>query len=136
MIIFDTNVISELMKGESCAIKDWVLSITDDTIVTCAISVFEIEFGIAKLPNGKKKQSLFESFNDVIANFEVLPFDNFSAKLAAEFLATQSAKGMNNIEPDMMIAGICAQNSAILATRNVRDFEGLPIKVVNPWGNN
>jgi predicted nucleic acid-binding protein len=33
----------------------------------------------------------------------------------------------------MMIAGIADVAGAALATRNVRDFTGLPIAIENPW---
>jgi len=32
-----------------------------------------------------------------------------------------------------MIAAICLVNDATLATRNVRDFDGLGMKLVNPF---
>lgn len=35
--------------------------------------------------------------------------------------------------PDVMIAAICIVHGATLATRNVRDFEGLALKVINPF---
>jgi predicted nucleic acid-binding protein len=34
---------------------------------------------------------------------------------------------------DAMIAAICLANGATLATRNTRDFEGLDLKLVNPF---
>jgi predicted nucleic acid-binding protein len=34
---------------------------------------------------------------------------------------------------DAMIAAICLQQGATLATRNTKDFEGLDLKLVNPF---
>jgi predicted nucleic acid-binding protein len=34
---------------------------------------------------------------------------------------------------DSMIAAICLVHGATLATRNVRDFDGLDLKLVNPF---
>ena len=34
---------------------------------------------------------------------------------------------------DAMIAAICLAHDATLATRNVRDFDGLDLKLVNPF---
>lgn len=34
---------------------------------------------------------------------------------------------------DAMIAAICLSHGATLATRNVKDFEGLDLKLVNPF---
>ncbi len=33
----------------------------------------------------------------------------------------------------MLIAGTAKANDLAVATRNVRDFEGLDVDVVNPW---
>jgi predicted nucleic acid-binding protein len=32
-----------------------------------------------------------------------------------------------------MIAAICRIHSAAIATRNIKDFEGLGIEVIDPW---
>lgn len=34
---------------------------------------------------------------------------------------------------DAMIAAICLSHDATLATRNTKDFEGLDLKLVNPF---
>lgn len=34
---------------------------------------------------------------------------------------------------DAMIAAICITHGATLATRNAKDFEGLDLKLVNPF---
>ncbi len=34
---------------------------------------------------------------------------------------------------DAMIAAICLANGATLATRNTKDFEGLDLKLINPF---
>jgi predicted nucleic acid-binding protein len=34
---------------------------------------------------------------------------------------------------DAMIAAICLAHGATLATRNTKDFEGLDLKLVNPF---
>ncbi|WP_281170708.1 hypothetical protein [Brevibacterium album] len=35
--------------------------------------------------------------------------------------------------PDAMIASICLTRGLPLATRNVQDFEGLGIELIDPW---
>ena len=34
---------------------------------------------------------------------------------------------------DLQIAAICVASNLMLATRNVKDFEGNGIRIVNPW---
>jgi toxin FitB len=62
MIVLDANVVSELMKAEPAyRVRDW-LAVTDDTTITTAITVMEIEYGIGRLPGGKRKLDLAQRF--------------------------------------------------------------------------
>ena len=45
----------------------------------------------------------------------------------------REAAGLSSPPSDMMIAGIAAVAGAALATRNTRDFGGLPLEVIDPW---
>lgn len=114
-------------------VAKWLISLSEEEIFLNAISVFEIEYGLNLLPIGKKRTKLMNEFERIKAKYIIITFDDIAATSAAEYLAIKVAKGFNNLEPDMMIAGICTTYGAKLATRNVKDFEGLPIEVVNPW---
>lgn len=68
-----------------------------------------------------------------LISLTVLPLDDLSAREAGRFRAMRAAAGLSCPPSDMMIAGITAVAGAALATRNTRDFEGLPIRVIDPW---
>lgn len=136
-IILDTNVISELMRSDlDINFTKWLVENSQQDLFNTSITYFEISKGICLLPNGKRKENLRQSFEILESRFDILDFDVNCAGFAAEFYAIQKVKGKTPSSEDMMIAGICAKLGATLATRNIKDFEGLPIAVVNPWGDN
>lgn len=137
MIVLDTNVISEFMRAEPDAnVLAWVDAQPAMDLVVCAITVAEILHGIARLPFGKRKQKL-ESH--AMAMFEedfagrILPFDAHAAVEYATLVATCEAKGRAVGMADAQIAAICRAHGALIATRNVRDFEFSGVEMINPW---
>lgn len=137
MIVLDTNVISEFMRAEPDAnVLAWVDAQPAMDLVVCAITVAEILHGIARLPFGKRKQKL-ESH--AMAMFEedfagrILPLDAHAAVEYATLVATCEAKGRAVGMADAQIAAICRAHGALIATRNVRDFEFSGVEMINPW---
>ena len=137
MIVLDTNVISELMKPHpGPAIRDWLSHLGDTTLATTVISVAEITYGLHRLADGRRRAALEARFEDYVgagSALAVLPLDDIAAREAGRFRALRQAAGLGAQPSDMMIAGIVAVMGSSLATRNVRDFEGLPFEVIDPW---
>ncbi|MDG2520315.1 PIN domain-containing protein [Caulobacter segnis] len=134
MIVLDTNVLSELMKAQpSPGVRDWLLQLGDVAISTTTISIFEIEYGLARLPSGRRRDDLTERFNTLTSAMSILPLDDMAARAAGRLRASRDASGLTSQPSDMMIGGIAFVTSAMLATRNIRDFEGLPLRLVDPW---
>jgi toxin FitB len=65
----------------------------------------------------------------------VLAYDFAAARRYAQMRVARRAAGVALAVEDGMIAAICAASGAHLATRNVRDFVGLGLEVMNPWRN-
>ncbi len=65
MIILDTNIISELMKGNKCSenVYNWTAQQNINNLFTTTITQAEILYGIAILPQGKKQTELRERAN-------------------------------------------------------------------------
>ncbi len=101
--------------------------------VITTITVTEIEFGLRRMTDGRKRTALMAQFEIFLQLLMVLPFNIAAAREAGRFWAACQAKGLTADPSDMMIAGIVAASGATLATRNTKDFEGLPILLVNPW---
>lgn len=137
MIVLDTNVLSALMQQEPPKeVVDWLDRQPRTSVCTTAITVFEIEHGLRRLPDGKRKKRLQDAFATAVESgleARVLPFDTAAAREAAQTAAETEAKGHNIGIRDLQIAGIVRSMNATLATRNVKDFASTCPDVVNPW---
>lgn len=134
MIVLDTNVVSELMRPSPAPeVGDWLAELGDTLLTTSAITVAEIEYGLRRLPDGRRKSDLRARFDTLTDALIILPLDETAGREAGRLHALREAAGLSAPPSDMMIAGVTAVAGATLATRNVRDFQGLPIEVVNPW---
>ncbi len=102
-------------------------------LATTAITIAELEFGLQRLPDGRRKADLKARFEMFAAALTALPLDEAAGRLAGRFRAEREAANLSSQPSDMMIAGIVAANDASLATRNTKDFQGLPIQLINPW---
>jgi hypothetical protein len=137
VIVLDTNVVSELMRAEpSSEVVAWVdRQVADDVFLT-AVTLAEVLFGIARLPDGRRKQSLADLVEATVADdfdHRVAAFDAPAAVHYADIAARREHAGRRISAADALIAAICRSHGAVLATRNVDDFGGVGITVVDPW---
>ena len=102
---------------------------------TTAITLAEVEYGIARLPDGHRKTRLADTAARVFADFGelILAFDAHCAHRYAGIVAGREEAGRPITTADAQIASICAYRKATLATRNTGDFDGTGISLVNPW---
>ena len=67
MTILDTNVISELMRGHpSPSVAEWIESFDPNQFTITSITVAEIMRGLARIPEGKRRRKLEQSFDGFI----------------------------------------------------------------------
>lgn len=136
MIVVDTNVVAELMRPEpNKLVRRWSLALPSDESYTTAITLAEILYGIERLPAGRRKDLLRTTAADVFAIFgdRVLPFDADAAAHYPLIVEGRERLGRAIDGFDAQIASICRVGRAVLATRNVRDFEHTGIELVDPW---
>lgn len=137
MIVIDTNVVSAVMRDLAEArVIAWMNALPASSLWISAISIFEIRFGLARLPAGKRRQTLENAFERSVAeDFEgrVLNFDEGAANAAGAIAAAREAVGKPVEVRDIQIAGIAKHHGATVATRNTRHFEGLGITLIDPW---
>lgn len=136
MIILDTNVVSELVRTlPDLTVRDWVLSREASELFTTSITLAEIHYGIERLPEGKRKQLLKDAVSEVFKAFRdhVLAFDATAAVHYAFIVSDRDRLGMPIDGFDAQIASICRVHGAALATRNLKDFQGVGIDLIDPW---
>lgn len=136
MILLDTNVISEAMKPEpSAAVRQWLDAQPASLLYLSTVTQAEILFGIAKLPQGHKKERLALTLAGIERLFvgRVLPFDTPAATAYAELATLARSRGRGFPTPDGYIAAIAASRGFSVATRDVAPFEAAGIETINPW---
>src|SRR5689334_8112163 len=137
MNILDTNVVSELMKAEpEEAVETWVATQPVDGLYITSITQAEILHGILLLPKGKRRQLLEGAADGMFAqDFDdrILPFGSDAAQAYAEIAASRRRAGRPISNFDAQIAAIARVHGAAICTRNVEDFAGCGVKLVNPW---
>src|SRR5699024_8531994 len=102
---------------------------------TTAITLAEVEYGIARIPAGRRKDQIIAAATDVFADFQdlILPFDVRAAHRYASIVAGRETRGQPIATADAQIAAICAASKATLATCNTRDFESTGVELIDPW---
>lgn len=137
MIVLDTNVLSELMNPEgSDIVYDWVAKQAVMSLFTTTINQAEILYGIALLPLGKRRDILERTAHQIFEldfSGHILPFDAAAATSFAQISAARRQSGNPISQFDAQIAGICHSRGAKVATRNVSDFQGCGVTIINPW---
>jgi predicted nucleic acid-binding protein len=133
-ILLDTNVISELVKDTPDAN---VLAFVSQTLSAWipAITVHELEFGIARLPKGRKRAVLETKIAHALNRYRdrILPVTRREALESALMRAEACGQGRVLHLPDALIAATAKEHGLTLATRNLCDFVYLGIDVVDPW---
>jgi toxin FitB len=137
VIILDTNVLSETLRpAPSARVLEWMRSEPASALFTTAITEGELLYGIALLPEGRRRRSLEQVVNLIFAEDlagRVLPFDSAAAHEFADIAADRRRAGRPISEADARIAAIARSRGAALATRNLGDFVSCGLELIDPW---
>lgn len=137
MIIIDTNVISEMMKPSPLtAVLDWFNEQEAVSLYLTTITIGEIGYGIRALPDGKRRRSLTEGFEALLKaafEFRILDFDEAAARRYGDVMGDRKKIGRPLASLDGQIIAIAQANGCAVVTRNVRDFEGCGLTMINPF---
>ena len=135
LIVIDTNVVCAAVRGDwPHSAQTWFLTTRSRHVIT-VVTAMELVYGIQRMPLGKRRDKVLAATEELTARDEsrVLPLTAAAATLAGALRAAREASGRPLALADAQIAGICLTHDALLATRNVRDFEGLDLDVIDPW---
>jgi len=137
VILLDTNVISELMRQRpEPGVLAWVDGLDPDAVVITAMNEAEILHGLVRLPDGRRRQQLQQSWEAMKAELltsRVLPFTSEAAHWYAELLRCRERMGRAMATADAVIAATALAQGAALATRDVDDFADIGLELINPW---
>ena len=130
--LLDTNVLSESSRRRPDPVVESRLDAHADEACTGAPVLHELQYGLARMPDGMRKQEL-TGYLKWVLRLEILPYDRDAARWHAEERARLSGRGRTPSFVDGQIAAIAATNGLTLVTRNTGDFDDFTDLSVENW---
>lgn len=136
--LLDTNVLSEVRRQQpDPSVLAWLDQVDEDRTYLSVISIAEIRRGIGLLDDGRRKRALAEWLEgELLDRFDgrILPVDVPAALAWGDLMAESKQRGFALAAMDGLIAAHAVSRGLTLVTRNTKDFAGLRIQLLNPWG--
>jgi predicted nucleic acid-binding protein len=134
--LLDTNVVSELRRGSgaNAGVAEWFDGQSARELYLSVVTIGEIRQGIEQIRSrdGRQAVALDKWLTGLIQFYEdrVLYIDGDVAEEWGRLRARRSTPVI-----DGLLAATARVHDLTLITRNVRDFRGLDMRVVNPWSS-
>lgn len=132
--LLDTNVISELRrKAPASAVLSWIEERAPSSLYLSVLTLGEIRKGVELLDDSARRQRLTDWLDgELPAWFDgrILPID---AGVAHRWGCLQAQARRPLAAIDSLLAATALAHDLTLVTRNVRDFAGLSVRLVDPW---
>jgi len=136
--LLDTNVISEFSKPNPNPTLLEKAREREGLCAICSTVWEETVFGYESMPEGKRKKKITEYLYKVKELYDILPYDDFAAKICGEIRAKCKEAGKPAPFYDSQIAATAIANGMVLITHNTEDFAALcensMLKVEDWWG--
>lgn len=128
-VLVDTNVLSELARrAPNTGVLAWAARI--HVVALSVVTVEEVTYGLGRRP-APRLRAWFDGF--LARSCEVLDVTTPIASLAGTLRGQLAARGHVRTQADMLIAATAAHHGLVLVTRNVRDFDGCGVSLLNPF---
>jgi toxin FitB len=135
--LLDTNIPSELMRSRpEPKVQDWVAAQDIGALFVSVVSIGELETGFATMWDTARRARLeaaLERYLALLFAGRVLPVTQAIAVRWGRLDGMRQMAGRPQSAPDGMIAATALEHGLTLITRNVKDFAGLGVALLNPW---
>lgn len=129
LYLLDTNTLIYFFKGIG-NVADILLSKSPKDISIPSIALYELEVGIAKSTNPKKRR---EQLKALISRIKISSFGVKEAEMAATIRAGLESKGTPIGPYDTLIAGTALSTNATLVTHNTKEFARVKDLTIEDW---
>jgi predicted nucleic acid-binding protein len=136
MIVLDTNIVSEGDKpSPDSHVLDWFARQDLLSLFLCGPVLMELSCGAETFFSRTGSERYLRTLRKVAERYRgrILEFDGDIPAITGKLRVQRDEVGRPISIPNAMIAAICLFHGATLATRNIRDFDGLDLKLVNPF---
>jgi toxin FitB len=132
--LVDTNVLSELSRSKPDPGVAAFMSAQDDLWLS-AITIHEIDYGIERAPGFARRNALTTWRDRIVARFgsRVIHVDLQIASTSGMIRGSAANNNQTRDPLDMLIAGTALRRDLTLVTRNIRHFEGLGLRLLDPF---
>jgi predicted nucleic acid-binding protein len=110
-------------------------TLQDTDAAISALALGEIEYGVSRLPQGRKRRELEAWFNELLTTYgdHVLEVSTTIARRWGQMRASCETAGVRLQVVDGLMAATAATLGLCLVTRNIGDFKATGIALYNPW---
>jgi predicted nucleic acid-binding protein len=132
MFLLDTNVISELRKPKPHGgVVAWIEQVPEHQLFLSALSLGELQAGVelTRRQDSLKAVEIEAWIDQVAQSYQILPMDIHTFREWARLMNGRAGQLME----DAMIAATARVHGLTVVTRNVSDFSGFKLELVNPF---
>jgi predicted nucleic acid-binding protein len=131
--LLDTNVLSELARPAPNEQVVAFIASLDELLVPASV-LFELERDVRALPSGRRRTGLARWLAELLTGpLSIRAVDAAAATAAAKIEEAARRRGRTIEVPDLFVLGVARAEDLTVATRNVADFEGHGVPVLDPF---
>lgn len=133
--LLDTNVVSEAAKREPHpGVLAWLEAVPLGEAYLSALTLGELVQGVVRAPLERRPrlEAWLEGIKRRFAG-RILPLDAEVMEVWGELTGRAMVEGRSLSPLDALLAATALRHGLVLVTRNLRPFEGVPVRVFSPW---
>jgi predicted nucleic acid-binding protein len=135
--LLDTNIPSEMTRpSPQPSVSAWLDDADDDRLYFSVVSLGEVLKGVTLLTESRRRIQLQQWLDETLRPWfegRVLPVDQPIAERWGALTGQRQLKGRPLKVLDGFIAATALEHDLTVVTRNVKDFAGLGVMIINPW---
>jgi toxin FitB len=135
--LLDTNVVSEWAKPRpDLSVVRWLDDVDEDSVYLSSLTLGELRQGVDALAPGRRRDQLDQWLAvNLPERFaaRVLAVDATVAERWGSLRASAARSGRTLPVVDSLIAATALEHGLAVVTRNVRDFQDVGVRLVDPW---